>query len=116
MAPTSDALLQLAAVCADRVDLPKARFPTFSEVEEQCEDEYERLLEALHEDEVFAPVDLDIQQDLVDRLKEALPETDTELVEQLVDNHVRHLWLQQEGAYYVGLALGLRAAGRAADR
>ena len=116
MVPTSDALLRLAAVCAERVDLPKARFPTFSEVEEQCEDEYEHLLEALHEDEVFAPVDLDLQQHLVDQRKEALPETETELVEQLVDNHVRHLWLQQEGAYYVGLALGLRAAARAEGR
>ena len=112
MARTSDELLDLASACAARVDLPKARYPAFSEVEEQCEDEYELLLAALHADEIFAPVNLDAQQDLADRLKDALPEEDAALVDELVDNHVRHLWLQQEAAYYVGLALGLRARHR----
>ncbi len=108
MARPSDELLELAAACATRVDLPKTRYPAFSEVEEQCEEEYEQLLAALHEDEIFEPVNLDAQQDLADRLKDALPEEDAALVDELVDNHVRHLWLQQEAAYYVGLALGLR--------
>jgi hypothetical protein len=111
MARPSDELLELAGACAARVDLPKARYPTFSEVEEECEDEYEQLLTALHEDEIFEPVNLDAQQDLADRLKDALPEEDAALVDELVDNHVRHLWMQQEAAYYVGLALGLRARG-----
>lgn len=109
MARPSDELLDLASACAARVDLPKARYPSFSEVEEQCEDEFERLLAALHEDEIFEPVNLDAQQDLADRLKDALPEEDAALVDELVDNHVRHLWMQQEAAYYVGLALGRRA-------
>ena len=53
-------------------------------------------------------MNLDAQQDLADRLKDALPEEDAALVDELVDNHVRHLWMQQEAAYYVGLALGRR--------
>jgi hypothetical protein len=111
MALTSDELLELARACAERVDLPRSRYPSFSEVEEQCEEEYERLVEAMHEDEIFEPVDLEAQQALVDRIKTSLPEDEAGAVEELVDNHVRHLWLQQEAAYYVGLAVGLRAAG-----
>ena len=32
--------------------------PSFSDAEEQCEDEYDQLLEVIHEDELFAPVDI----------------------------------------------------------
>lgn len=111
MIPTSNELLALARACADKVDLsPKLRrYPSFSEIEEQCEAEYDALLEAMHEDEVFQPVDLERQQRLVDAIAAALPAESRDLVEELVDNHARHAWLQQEGAYYVGLALGLRA-------
>jgi len=108
MPPTSEELLRLATACAERVDVPKARYPSFSEVEEQCEDEYEQLLQVLHEDEIFEPVDVAAQQALVDELKAALSEDHAARLEELVDNHVRHLWLQQEAAYFVGLALGLR--------
>jgi len=31
--------------------------------------------------------------------------TSAELLE-LADNHARHVWMQQEGAYHVGLAVG----------
>jgi hypothetical protein len=114
MSPTSTDLLEFARVCAEQVDLPKKRkrYPTFSEVEEQCEEEYDRLLSVLHEDEVFAPVDLDRQQALVDAIGAALTDEGRALLDELIDNHARHLWLQQEGAYFVGLAVGLRAAGR----
>ena len=30
------------------------------------------------------------------------------LIVELADNHARHVWLQQEGAYHVGLAVGHR--------
>jgi hypothetical protein len=111
MMPTSNELLALARACADRVDLsPKLRrYPSFSEIEEQCEGEYDALLEAMHQDEVFETVDLDRQQQLVEAITAALPAEARGLVEELVDNHARHAWLQQEGAYYIGLALGLRA-------
>jgi hypothetical protein len=26
----------------------------------------------------------------------------------LADNHARHVWLQQEGAYHLGLAVGMK--------
>jgi hypothetical protein len=117
MSPTSTDVLEFARVCAGQVDLPKKkkRYPTFSEVEEQCEEEYDRLLSVLHEDDVFAPVDLDRQQALVEAIGAGLTDEGRALLDDLIDNHARHLWLQQEGAYFVGLALGLRAAGVAGD-
>ena len=108
--PTSDELLELADRCAEKLELDvKARaVPSFSDVEEQCEDEYEALLEAIHEDELFAPVDIARQEELVERIASALPEDKRTLIVELADNHARHVWLQQEGAYHVGLAVGRR--------
>ena len=56
--PTSDDLLELADACAAKLDLDgKIRhIPSFSDAEEQCEAEYDELLEAIHEDVLFAPV------------------------------------------------------------
>lgn len=117
MSPTSRDLLKLAYACAGKVDLPRRlrSYPSFSEIEEQCESEYEDLLGALHEDEIFEPVDIDRQQQIVDQIKDALPETRRELIEELVDNHARHVWLQQEAAYHLGLAIGLRISRDEAD-
>ena len=44
--PTSDELMRLARACANRITPPRKsrQFPSFSEVEEQCEEEYEELL------------------------------------------------------------------------
>jgi hypothetical protein len=108
--PTSDELLELADQCAARLDLDgKVRhIPSFSDAEEQCEDEYEELLLALHEDELFAPVDIARQEELVEQIAAALPEDLRTLIVELADNHARHVWLQQEGAYHVGLAVGRR--------
>ena len=94
--PTSDELLELAERCAEKLDLDgKLRHvPSFSDAEEQCEDEYEALLQAIHEDELFAPVDIQLQESLVE--------------------HARHIWLQQEGAYHLGLAVGRRLRTRPA--
>jgi hypothetical protein len=106
--PTSDELLELAERCADKLGLEgKVRLiPSFSDAEEQCEDEYEALLEAIHEDELFAPVDIARQETLVEQIAAALPEDKRMLIVELADNHARHVWLQQEGAYHLGLAIG----------
>lgn len=108
--PTSEELLELADRCAQKVDLEgKLRHvPSFSDAEDQCEDEYEALLEAIHEDELFAPVDILRQETLVEQIAAALPEEKRVMIVELADNHARHIWLQQEGAYHLGLAVGRR--------
>jgi hypothetical protein len=108
--PTSEELFELAERCAERLELEgKLRHvPSFSDAEEQCEDEYEDLLQALHEDELFAPVDIQLQEELVEQIAAALPEDKRMLIVEFADNHARHVWLQQEGAYHVGLAVGHR--------
>jgi hypothetical protein len=108
--PTSDELLELAERCAQKLDLDgKMRHvPSFSDIEEQCEDDYEALLEAIHEDELFAAVDIARQETLVEQIAAALPEAKRTLIVELADNHARHVWLQQEGAYHLGLAVGRR--------
>jgi hypothetical protein len=106
--PTSEELLELADRCAAKLDLEgKVRHvPSFSDAEDHCEDEYEELLLAIHEDELFAPVDIGRQEQLVEEIAAALPEDKRLLIVELADNHARHVWLQQEGAYHVGVAVG----------
>jgi hypothetical protein len=108
--PTSEELLELAERCASKLELDgKRRFvPSFSDAEEQCEDEYEELLQAIHEDELFSPVDIQRQEELVEKIAAALPEDQRTLIVELADNHARHIWLQQEGAFHFGLAVGRR--------
>jgi len=110
--PLSEELLDVARAAASRLDLsPDLRFaPTFALAEEVCGDEFEQMLQLLHEDEVFAPVDLERQERCVDAIKEALTEDQRELLDDLVDNQSRHVWLQQEAAFHLGLAVGLRLA------
>jgi hypothetical protein len=106
--PTSEELLELAEQCAAKLELdaPLRAVPSFSDAEEQCEDEYEELLQAIHEDELFAPVDISRQEELVEQIAAALPEEKRTLIIELADNHARHVWMQQEGAYHVGVAVG----------
>jgi len=94
------------------VSLPRRgrRYPSFAEVEEQCADEYEDLLGLLHEDDVFAPADLERQEELVRTVQVALPEHLQKLIDELVDNQAAQVWLQQEGAFHLGIAIGLRLA------
>ena len=108
--PTSDDLLELADRCADKLGLDEARriVPSFSDAEDECEDEYEDLLNAIHEDELFAPVDLGRQEHLVEQIAAALPEDKRAMIVELADNHARHVWMQQEGAYHLGMAVGRR--------
>ena len=112
--PTSEELLELAERCAAKLSLDaKVRhIPSFSDAEEECEDEYEELLRAIHEDELFAPVDIQRQEQLVEQIAAALPEAQRTLIVELADNHARHVWLQQEGAYHLGLAVGRRLRPR----
>ena len=106
--PTSDELLELADDCARKLELGGAvrHVPSFSDAEDQCEEEYETLLQAIHEDELFAPVDIQRQEQLVEQIAAALPEAQRMLIVELADNHARHVWMQQEGAYHLGLAVG----------
>ena len=108
--PTSEELLELAELCAKKLDLDdkQRHIPSFSDAEEQCEEEYDALLEAIHDDELFAPVDIQRQEELVEQIAAALPEDQRMLIVELADNHARHVWLQQEGAYHLGLAVGRR--------
>jgi hypothetical protein len=110
--PTSDDVMQLAEACAAGVTLPRRgrRYPSFAEVEEQCAEEYEDLLGLLHEDDIFAPADLERQEELVRTVQIALPAHLQKLVDELVDNQAAQVWLQQEGAFHLGVAIGLRLA------
>jgi hypothetical protein len=106
--------LELAERCADKLELDgKMRHvPSFSDAEDQCEEEYEELLQAIHDDELFSPVDIQRQEQLVEQIAAALPEKQRALIVELADNHARHVWLQQEGAYHLGLAVGRRLRPR----
>jgi hypothetical protein len=108
--PTSEELLELAERAAEKLELdkPLRHLPSFSDAEAQMEDEYEELLQAIHEDELFAPVDIQRQEELVEQIAASLPEEKRMLIVELADNHARHVWLQQEGAYHVGVAVGRR--------
>lgn len=111
--PTSEELLQIAERCAAKLELDGTRHvPSFSDAEDQCEEEYEELLESIHDDDLFAPVDIQRQEQLVEQIAAALPETQRTLIVELADNHARHVWLQQEGAYHLGLAVGRRLRSR----
>jgi hypothetical protein len=57
---------------------------------------------------LFSPVDFHRQDLLVELIASALPEDKRLLIVELADNHARHVWLQQEGAYHLGLAVGRR--------
>ena len=106
--PTSDELIELADRCVAKLEVNGGlrHMPSFSDTEDQCEEEYETLLQAIHEDELFAPVDIQRQEELVEQIAAALPEDKRMLIVELADNHARHVWMQQEGAYHVGLAIG----------
>jgi predicted HAD superfamily phosphohydrolase len=112
MGATSDDLMEIARAGAERIDLPgeQIRYPSFVDIEDQCAAEYDELLNALRDDELFAPADLQRQEEIVERLKSVVGETHEALLEELVDNTARQLWLNQEAAFHLGMAVGLRLA------
>ena len=71
MGATSDDLMDIARAGAERIEMPENRvsYPSFSDIEEQCASEYDELLDALHDDELFAPADVQRQEEIVQRLK-----------------------------------------------
>lgn len=112
MGATSDDLMEIARAGAEKIDLPTehAQYPSFGDIEDQCAPEYDELLNILHEDELFQPVDLERQEALVNQLKSVIGEQHEEVLEDLIDNQARHLWLHQEAAFHLGMAVGLRMA------
>lgn len=104
--------MAIARAGADKVAIEGAArtFPSFSDIEDQCEDEYGELLDVLHEDELFEPVSLERQEELVKQIKQAIGDGQRKLVDDLVDNLSRHTWLHQEAAFHLGMAVGLRIA------
>jgi hypothetical protein len=110
MGATSNDLMDIARSGAERLDLPdqRVRYPSFGDIEEQCATDYEELLNALHEDELFQTVDVQRQEELVERVKALVGDDNEDLLEELIDNQTRHLWLHQEAAFPLGMAVGLR--------
>ena len=111
--PTVDELMELARTCAGRLDLTDAqRPPTLEDVEQDAEGEFEALLDVLQEDAVFGGVDLERQQHLTETIASRLPDAEKRLIEELVEQHTRYLWLMQEAAYHVGLTVGMKLGER----
>jgi hypothetical protein len=110
--PTSNELMRLALRCAEKLPRPSRlrNFPSFAEMEELCGDDYEELLAVLHDDEIYEAADLDAQERLVNAIRDALPAGRQNLVEDLVDNQAAQVWLQQEGAFHLGMAVGVLLA------
>ncbi len=110
--PTADELMELARACVEQLDVSDRReVPSLADIEEQCEEQYGELLDTLNEDEVFGAVDPERQQQILETLEAAAGENKQDLIRELTDQHTRHVWLMQEAAFHVGLALGLRLAG-----
>jgi hypothetical protein len=115
MPATSEELMTIARAAADKIDIRTEvrQFPSFGDVEEQCESEFDELLETLHDDDVFESVDVQRQQDIAESLTASLPQEKRDLLDELIDNQARQLWLNQEAAFHLGMAVGMRlAAGR----
>ena len=112
MGATSEDLMDIARTGAERIDLPadRVRYPNFSDIEDQCSTEYDELLNALREDELFAPADIQRQEELVEQLKAIVGKDNEETLEELIDNTARQLWMNQEAAFHLGMAVGLRLA------
>ena len=111
MGTTSDELLKIARRCADKLTLSKrGSLPALEDVEQQCEDGIDEMLALLQDDDVFGEVDLTEQQKLIDRIEAALPEQVRPVLGELTDQHTRHVWLQQEASYHLGVAVGMRLA------
>jgi hypothetical protein len=110
--PTADELMELARACAGRLELDaRRRLPVLEDVEEEATEEYGALLDALQEDEVLGGVDLDRQNELMLAIEKKLAEEDRPLVEELGEQHTKHVWVLQEAAFHVGVAVGMRLAG-----
>jgi Mg/Co/Ni transporter MgtE len=108
--------MDLARACADKLEVSDRRqLPALEDVEEQAEEAYSELLDTLQEDEVFGAVDPERQEAILEEIEQALPESKHHLLVELADQQTRQVWLLQEAAYHVGLAIGMRLAGARRD-
>ncbi len=115
MGTISDDLLRIARRCADKLTVSsRGTLPALEDLDEDCADGIEEMLSLLQDDEVFGEVDLNAQQKLVDQIEAALPEAQRPLLSELGEQHMRHVWLQQEAAYHLGLAVGMKFAKQVA--
>ncbi len=115
MRTISDDLLRIARRCADKLTVSsRGTLPALEDLDEDCGDGIEEMLSILQDDEVFGEVDLNAQQKLVDQIEAALPEDRRTLLTELAEQHMRHVWLQQEAAYHLGLAVGMKFAKQVA--
>ncbi len=111
MRTISDELLRIARRCAEKLTVSsRGTLPALEDLDEDCADGIEEMLSILQDDEVFGEVDLNAQQKLVDQIEAELPEDRRALMSQLAEQHMRHVWLQQEAAYHLGLAVGMKFA------
>jgi hypothetical protein len=114
MGTVSDDLLKIARRCADKLTLSRrGSLPALEDLDSECEDGIEEMLALLQDEDVFGEVDLNAQQKLVDQIEAALPEDRRALIGELAEQHMKHVWLQQEAAYHLGLAVGMKFAGQA---
>jgi hypothetical protein len=114
MSAIPEDLLKIARRCADKLTLSKrGSLPPLEDIDAECEDDIEELLSVLQDDEIFGQVDLNAQQNLMDRIEAALPEDSRPLLAELAELQLRHVWMQQEAAYHLGLAVGMKFAGQA---
>ena len=111
MAAISDDLLKIARRCAAQL-APSTRrtVPSLEDLEDECESGIEELLAVLQAADVFGEVDLTEQQRALDEIEAALPEPKRAMIAELIDLHTHEVWLQQEAAYYLGVAVGMRVA------
>ena len=109
MGTISDDLLRIARRCADKLTVSsRGTLPALEDIEDECADGIEEMLSVLQDEEVFGAVDLNAQQNLVDQIEAALPEDKQPLISELTEQHTRHVWLQQEAAYHLGMAVGMK--------
>ncbi len=116
MGTLSDDLLRIARRAADKLTMTKrGSLPALEDIEDACEDDVAEMLDLLQDEDAFGEVDLSAQQKVLDQIEAALPENRRELVDELISQHAQHVSVQQEAAYHLGLAVGMKFAGRVAE-
>jgi hypothetical protein len=97
--------------CTEKLEASKRRvLPGLEDLEEQCEPGIEEVPSVLRAADAFGEVDLGEQQRVLDEIETALPEARRALVGEVIDLHTHEVWLQQEAAHYLGVAVGMRVA------
>jgi hypothetical protein len=110
MGATSDDLMDIARAGAERIDMPDSgvRYPSFSDIEEQCAAEYDELLEALHGDELFAPAMCAAGGNRP--AAERAPQRRRPRADRGTGRQSGAAVAESEAAFHLGMAVGLRLA------